>query len=135
MAIRHIRVLLSATPTTAFLQTLPSFPSSYTVSKRAHRRPPNCVELPRHIRTTYVCAWKLWEIGDEDYYSEGSFFTTEKFGCCLTVYAVFFLLGMWLNDHALLSSMSSSIFTFLPLLLRSFCAFHCLPRCKGINSS
>ena len=32
-----------------------------------------------------------------------------------------------LNDHALLSSMSSSIFTFLPLLLRSFCTFHCLP--------
>lgn len=35
------------------------------------------------------------EIGDEDYYSEGSFFTTEKFGCCLVVYAVFFSLGLW----------------------------------------
>ena len=32
-----------------------------------------------------------------------------------------------LNDHALLSGMSSSIFTFLPLLLRSFRTFHRLP--------
>ena len=35
-----------------------------------------------------------------------------------------------LNDHTLLSSMSSSFFMFPPLPLRSFRTFHCLPNAR-----